>query len=111
MTQLLWHPSCSHLLTALLNAPGHDSASPRNAEHALHWHLERLIKRTLRYRDVLIHGLHQLQDRVHAQLWLLALERAQRRALGAVLARVVTFSLSVSTSKITTNDMTSLIAI
>ncbi len=71
----------AHLHNAALDAPRHNRAAARNRENVLDRHQERLILRTLRLRNVAIHLLHQLQDRVMADLGLLALERRQRRAL------------------------------
>ena len=61
--------------------PVHDGAAAGDREHVFHRHQERLVHRTLRLRDVVVDRLHQLQDRVLAELLVLALERHQRRAL------------------------------
>ena len=61
--------------------PVHDRAAAGDREHVFDRHQERLILRALRLRDVVVDRLHQLQDRVLAELRVLALERHQRRAL------------------------------
>ena len=65
-----------------LDPARHHRAAARDREHVLDRHQERLVDRTLRLRDVLVNRLHQLQDRVMADLRLLVLQRHQRRALG-----------------------------
>ncbi len=66
---------------AALDAPRAHGAAARDREHVLDRHQERLVLRTLRLRDVLVHRLHQLVDRLLAELGLLVLQRHQRRAL------------------------------
>ncbi len=61
--------------------PVHDRAAARDREHVFDRHQERLIDRALRLRNVVVHRLHQLEDRFLAELRILVLERAQRRAL------------------------------
>ena len=61
--------------------PVHDRAAAGDREHVFHRHQERLIDRTLRLRNVVVHRLHQLKDRFLAELRVLVLERHQRRAL------------------------------
>ncbi len=61
--------------------PVHDRAAARDREHVFDRHQERLVDRTLRLRDVVVDRLHQLEDRVVADLRVLVLQRAQRRAL------------------------------
>ena len=66
---------------AALDAAGHHGAAARDREHVFHRHQERLVDRTLRLRNVLVDRLHQLEDRVVAELRILVLERGERRAL------------------------------
>ena len=66
---------------AALDTAGDDGAAARDREHVFDRHQERLILRTLRLRDVGVDRLHQLEDRVVADLGRLVLERHQRRAL------------------------------
>src|SRR5690606_10077927 len=47
-----------------LNTARHNRATPRNREHVLDRHQERLVLRTLRLRDVGVQSLQQLQDRL-----------------------------------------------
>src|SRR3990170_3313999 len=64
-----------------LHTPRHHRPATRNAEHILNRHHERLLNITLRHRDILIHTLHQLQDRTTLRTLLLrtpALHRLQR---------------------------------
>ena len=65
---------------AALDAAGHDGAAARDREHVFDRHQERLVDRALRLRDVVVDRLHQLEDRVVAELLVLVLERHQRRA-------------------------------
>ena len=53
---------------AALDAARHHRAAARDREHVLDRHQERLVHRTLRLRDVGVDRLHQLQDRVLADL-------------------------------------------
>ena len=69
-----------HLDDAALDAPRHHRAATRDREHVFHRHQERPVDRTLRHRDVLVHLLHQLDHRGHADLALVAFQRLQRRA-------------------------------
>ena len=71
----------AHLDDAALDTPRHHRAAARDREHVFDRHQERLVDRTLRLRNVGVDRLHQLENRVLADLRLLALERAQRRAL------------------------------
>ncbi len=59
--------------------PGHHRAAARDREHVFDRHQERTVLRAVRLRDALIHRLHQLQDRLLAQLRVLVFQRAQRR--------------------------------
>ncbi len=70
----------AHLDDAALDAAGHHRAAARDREHVLDRHQERLVLRPLRLRDIGVHRLHQLQDRLLAQLRLLVFQRHQRRA-------------------------------
>ena len=56
---------------AALDAARHHRAAARDREHVFDRHQERLVDRTFRLRNVLVDRLHQLQDRVMAQLGLL----------------------------------------
>ena len=58
----------AHLDDAALDAARHHRAAARDREHVFDRHQERLVDRTLRLRDILVHRLHQLQDRVMADL-------------------------------------------
>ena len=64
-----------------LDAAGADGAAARDREHVFDRHQERLVDRTLRLRDVFVDRLHQLEDRIVAELRLLVLKRHQGRAL------------------------------
>ncbi len=66
---------------AALDAAGDDGAAARDREHVFDRHQEGLILRALRLRDIVVDRVHQLQDRVMADLGVLALERHQRRTL------------------------------
>src|SRR5882672_132504 len=66
---------------AALDAAGHHGAAARDREHVFHRHQERLVDRTLRLRNVAVHRLHQFQDRIVAELGVLAFECRQRRTL------------------------------
>ena len=66
---------------AALDTPGADGAASGDREHVFDRHQERLILRTFRLRNVFVHGLHQLQDGVFAELRILVFERHQRRTL------------------------------
>src|SRR5262245_25958834 len=66
---------------AALNAAGADSAAAGNREYVFHRHQERLILRALRLRNVIVHGLHQFQDRFSAELLVAAFKRLERRTL------------------------------
>src|SRR5581483_122191 len=59
---------------AALDAAGAHRAAARDREHVFDRHQERLILRTLRLRDVVVHRLHQREDRLLAELLILALE-------------------------------------
>src|SRR5690606_29266939 len=61
-----------------LNTARHNRATPRNREHVLDRHQERLVLRTLRLRDVRVQSLHQLQDRLVLWRALLAVQRLHR---------------------------------
>src|SRR3546814_1445281 len=45
----------ANLHDAALDAPGHHRAAPRDREHVLARHQERLVLRTVRLRDVVVH--------------------------------------------------------
>ena len=66
---------------AALDTAGDHGAAAGDREHVFDRHQERLILRALRLRDVVVDRLHQLQDRVMADLRRLAFQRHQRRAL------------------------------
>ncbi len=66
---------------AALDAARHHRAAPRDREHVFDRHQERQVLRTLRLRDIGVDRLHQLQDRVVADLLVGVLKRRQRRAL------------------------------
>ena len=66
---------------AALDAAGAHRAAARDREHVFDRHQERLVDRTLRLRDVVVDRLHQLEDRVLAELRVLVFQRHQRRAL------------------------------
>src|SRR5580692_442162 len=68
-----------HLHDAALDATGHHRAAPGDREHILHRHQEGLVHLALGHRDVLVHLLHQLHHRGHADVALVALERLQGR--------------------------------
>ena len=71
----------AHLDDAALDAPGHHGAAAGDREHVFHRHQERLVLRTIRLRNIVVDRLHQLQDRLLAELVVLAFEREQGRAL------------------------------
>src|SRR3546814_2742328 len=71
----------ANLHDAALDAPGHHRAAPRDREHVLDRHQERLVLRTVRLRDVVVHRLHQLQYRLRPALVVGTLQRRHRRAL------------------------------
>src|SRR6185437_7165386 len=48
------------LADTLLDTPGHYRAAPLNRENIFNRHQERLVDHTLRHRDVLVDGFHQL---------------------------------------------------
>ena len=64
---------------AALDATRHHRTTARNREHVLNRHQERLINRASRLRNELIHRLHQRQNRVLAQIVVLAFQRCHRR--------------------------------
>src|SRR5690242_14781791 len=64
-----------------LDTASADRATARNREHVFDRHQERLILRALRLRDIFVNRLHQLEDRVLAELGIFVLERHQRRTL------------------------------
>src|SRR6185312_9026376 len=64
---------------AALDTTGHHGAAARDREHVFHRHQERLVDRTHRLRDVAVQRIHQLDDRRHADLALVAFQRLQRR--------------------------------
>ncbi len=66
---------------AALDTAGHHGAAARDREHVFDRHQERLVDRTLRLRNVGVDRLHQLEDRVMAELLVLVFKRGQRRAL------------------------------
>jgi len=66
---------------AALDTAGHHGAATGDREHVFDRHQERQVLRAIRLRNVLVHRLHQLVDRFLAELHILVLERAQRRAL------------------------------
>ena len=66
---------------AALDAAGAHGAAAGDREHVFHRHQERFVLRTVRLGNGLVHRLHQRQDRFLAELFVLALERHQRRAL------------------------------
>ncbi len=55
-----------HLHDAALDTTRHHRAAARDREHVFHRHQERAVASTLRHRDVLVHLLHQLHHRRHA---------------------------------------------
>ena len=65
---------------AALDAAGDDGAAAGDREHVFDRHQERLVDRTLRLRDVGVDRLHQLEDRVVADLRVAVFERRERRA-------------------------------
>ena len=71
----------ANLHNPCLNAARHNRATPRNREHVLNRHQERLVLRTLRLRNILINSRHQLQNRIVANLRVRILKRGKRRAL------------------------------
>src|SRR5919107_1092623 len=64
----------ANLDDALLDTAGDDGAAARDREHVLDRHQERLVERTLRGRDPLVDGIHELEDRLLADLRVLVLE-------------------------------------
>ena len=64
---------------ALLDAAGDDGAATGDREHVLDRHQERLVDVALRFGDVVVDGLHQLEDLRHPLA--VALECLQRRDL------------------------------
>ena len=64
-----------------LDTARHNRAAARNREHVLDRHQERQVLRTVRLRNIVVNRLHQLQDRVLADLVVTALKRRKRRPL------------------------------
>src|ERR1051326_686451 len=71
----------ANLDDAALDTAGAHRAAAGDREHVFDRHQERLILGTLRLRDVVVDRLHQVADRLLAELLVLALKREQRRAL------------------------------
>src|SRR6201987_3415192 len=66
---------------AALDTAGHYGAAAGDRENVFHRHQERLVDRTLRLRNVLVDILHQLEDRLVAELLVGIFKRGKRRAL------------------------------
>src|SRR3954464_12319754 len=62
-----------------LDAAGDDRAAARDREHVLDRHQERLVERTLRLRDPVVDGLHQLQDLLVADVGIAVFENRKSR--------------------------------
>ena len=71
----------AHLDHPPLDPARHHRAAARDREHVLHRHQERQVHRPLRLRNILIHRLHQLQNRLLPDLRIAVLQRRQRRTL------------------------------
>src|SRR5690606_23205043 len=69
----------ANLDDATLDPARHNRATARDREHVLDRHQKRLVLRTLRLRNVLVHRLHQIQDRLLPDLLVTPLQRRQRR--------------------------------
>src|SRR6266540_36127 len=69
-----------HLHLPPLHPPRRHRPPPRYRENVLHRHQERLVHLTRRQRDVLVHRLHQLQDRLRRPVLPRPLQRLQRRS-------------------------------
>src|SRR5712692_1012125 len=65
---------------AALDAAGGDRAAGADREHVLDRHEEGLFDLALGFRDVGVHGVHQLLDRARAEVARVALEGLQRAA-------------------------------
>ena len=63
---------------AALDAAGDHRAAAGDREHVLDRHQERLVDRTLRLRDVGVDRLHQLEDRIVAELLVVAAFQRQK---------------------------------
>src|SRR5262249_18635472 len=72
-------PLLADLDHTALDAPGDHGAAARDREHILDRHEERLVLGPVRLRNVLIHGVHQILDRLLADLLVAALERRDTR--------------------------------
>ncbi len=81
----------AHLDHATLDTTGHHRAATGDREHVFHRHQERLVHVALRLRDERIQRFHQLQNRRHADLALVAFQRQTRRTVDdrRVVARKV----------------------
>src|SRR5947209_4965273 len=64
-----------------LDAAGYHGAAAGDREYVFHRHQERLVDRTLRLRNVLVDALHQLEDRIVTELFVLVFECRQSRTL------------------------------
>ena len=64
---------------AFLYPAGDDSATASNAEDVFNWHQERLVHITLRLGHILVHGLHEFDDRITAEFRLGAIQCVQGR--------------------------------
>src|SRR6266545_4848611 len=69
-----------HLHLPPLHPPRRHRPPPRYRENVLHRHQERLVHLPRRQRDVLVHRLHQLQDRLRRPVLPRPLQRLQRRS-------------------------------
>src|SRR5581483_3040360 len=70
----------AHLHLATLDAAGDDGAAALDAEDVLDGHQERLVDRPLRRRDVVVDGVHELEDALvlgRVRVLALAFERGE----------------------------------
>src|SRR5690242_242005 len=66
---------------AALDTAGHDGAAAGDREHVFNRHQERLVDRPLRLRNVFVDILHQLEDRLVAELLVGVFKSGERRTL------------------------------
>src|SRR6266496_2791873 len=79
-------PHYLHLFSNLdhptLHSPRHHRPSPRNRKHILDRHQKILVDRSLRYRNVAVHRVHQLKQTLRVRtVGIPRLHRLQRRTL------------------------------
>jgi len=71
----------AHVHNTSFDAAGNHRTTTRDREHVFDRHQERLVDRTVGLRNVLVHGFHQLENRILADLVVTAFKRSQSRTL------------------------------